>query len=54
MASVKDSFGNFSWTSHIPSSAGETPDRVSDEAQSEFRTRTITLNNFEHAMTEVP
>jgi len=51
MASVKDSFGNFSWTSHIPSGAGETRDQVSD---SEFRTRTITLNNFEHAMNEVP
>jgi len=51
MASVKDSFGNFSWTSHIPSGDGETRDQVSE---SEFRTRTITLNNFEHAMNEVP
>jgi hypothetical protein len=55
MASVKDSVGNFSWTSHIPfksSGIEGTPHQVSDEAQ--FPTRTITLNNFTHAMNEVP
>jgi len=54
MASVKDSIGNFSWTSHIPSSASDTPDQISGEDQSKFCTRTITLNNFEHAINEVP
>jgi hypothetical protein len=55
MASVKDSVDNFSWTSHIPSSSADgIPDQVSGEAQSKFRTRTITLNNFAHAMNEVP
>jgi len=54
MASVKDSIGNFSWTSHIPSGASDTPDQISGEDQSKFRTRTITLNNFEHAINEVP
>ena len=54
MASVKDSFGNFSWTSHIPSGAGETPDQVSAKTRSEFRTRTIASNNFAHAINEVP
>ncbi|KIM76317.1 hypothetical protein PILCRDRAFT_12910 [Piloderma croceum F 1598] len=55
MASVKDSVDNFSWTSHIPSSGtGGTPDQVSGEAQSKLHTRTITLNNFAHAMNEVP
>jgi SpoVK/Ycf46/Vps4 family AAA+-type ATPase len=55
MASVKDSVGNFSWTSHTPFKAndvGDTPHQASDEAQ--FPTRTITLNNFTHAMNEVP
>jgi len=54
MASVKDSFGNFSWTLHIPSGANDTPDQISGEDQSKFRTRTITLNNFTHAISEVP
>jgi hypothetical protein len=55
MASVKDSVDNFSWTSHIPSSgAGGTPDQASGEAQSKLHTRIITLNNFAHAMNEVP
>ena len=54
MASVKDSFGDFSWTSQTPS-ASSTPDQVSGEAQSKLHgTRTITLGNFEHAIDEVP
>jgi SpoVK/Ycf46/Vps4 family AAA+-type ATPase len=47
MASVKDSVGDFSWTSHLPGNS-------SGEPQSKFHTRTITLNNFAHAINEVP
>jgi len=54
MASVKDAVGDFSWTSHIPDKPNATDDQAEALDEAQFHTRTITLDNFTHAINEVP
>jgi hypothetical protein len=65
MASVKYAIGNLSWTPNKPSepnaeipNQADTPDQADtptavDEVESKILTRTITLANFTHAISEI-